>query len=254
MIVCDPTSAAWREPLAEAVQQLTEVDCPAAPSDASAEDTSPALLPQAFAALLDAMQRTQVSVEPPDAAAGSGAAGTSRTTELGEYAVELFDRALTSAHRFAMADVEQTLQLYLVSVASWIARRSGQILSLEPVVDALAQLANRTREPAELVAVYDAMTEISNAVAPALRQDLENTSPGRPWRILHLNRAIVATRTHRADIMEEAFAALVQNLPDDAPGFFSQGMEQMELLNYPSHVRDVMHRYYRQWSARRSLH
>ena len=54
--------------------------------------------------------------------------------------------------------------------------------------------------------------------------------------------------------MEEAFSVLTRALPEDAPGFFSQGMEQMDLLNYPRHVRDVMDRYYRKWSVDRSLH
>ena len=69
-----------------------------------------------------------------------------------------------------------------------------------------------------------------------------------------MNRAIVATRTHQPDVMEEAFTVLVRHLPEDAPGFFNQGMEQMDLLNYPPHVREVMERYYTKWSVKRSLH
>ncbi len=91
-------------------------------------------------------------------------------------------------------------------------------------------------------------------MAPVIQQDLEKTNPGRPWRVLHLNRAIVATRTHQPDVMDEAFALLTQHLPEDAADFFTQGMEQMELLNYPPHVREVMDRYYRKWSVHRSLH
>ena len=92
------------------------------------------------------------------------------------------------------------------------------------------------------------------AVALEKLQALEKSNPGRPWRILHLNRAIVATRTHQPDVMDEAFTLLTECLPEDAPGFFSQGMEQMDLLNYPPHVREVMNRYYRKWSVNRSLH
>ena len=93
-----------------------------------------------------------------------------------------------------------------------------------------------------------------DATAPAIRQDLDKANPGRPWRILHMNRAIVATRTHQPDVMDEAFTVLTEHLPEDAAGFFSQGMEQMDLLNYPPHVREVMDRYYRKWSVNRSLH
>ena len=98
------------------------------------------------------------------------------------------------------------------------------------------------------------MTEIMAATSPMIARDLEIVNPGRPWRLLNLNRAIVATRTHQPDIMEEAFSTLAEQLPNDAPGFFTQGMEQMDLLNYPPQVREVMDRYYRQWSVNRSLH
>ena len=98
------------------------------------------------------------------------------------------------------------------------------------------------------------MSDALRATAPVIQQDIEKTNPGRPWRILHLNRAIVATRTHQPDLMDEAFGDLTRHLPEDAAGFFSQGMEQMELLNYPPHVRAVMDRYYRKWSVNRSLH
>ena len=87
-----------------------------------------------------------------------------------------------------------------------------------------------------------------------IARDLETVNPGRPWRLLNLNRAIVATRTHQPEVMEEAFSALAAQLPDDAPGFFTQGMEQMELLNYPPQVREVMDRYYKKWNVNRSLH
>jgi hypothetical protein len=55
-----------------------------------------------------------------------------------------------------------------------------------------------------------------------IRRDLEKRYPGRPLRILHLNRAIVATRTHRPHIMEKAFSRLIRDLAKGAPGFLSQ--------------------------------
>jgi len=98
------------------------------------------------------------------------------------------------------------------------------------------------------------MNEVVDATADIIRQDLEKTNPGRPWRVLQVNRAIVATRTHQPDVMDTAFESLAANLPEDAQRFFSEGMEQMDLLNYPPHVREVMDRYYRKWSIDRSLH
>jgi hypothetical protein len=54
--------------------------------------------------------------------------------------------------------------------------------------------------------------------------------------------------------MEAAFALLTTNLPEDATRFFSEGMEQMDALDYPAHVRAVMEKYHSQWPANRSLH
>jgi hypothetical protein len=50
--------------------------------------------------------------------------------------------------------------------------------------------------------------------------------------------------------MEPVFDQLVHNIPEDASMFFEQGMQQMEELDYPSNVREVMNRYYRTYSAR----
>ena len=98
------------------------------------------------------------------------------------------------------------------------------------------------------------MGRIIDAVSPLIREDLEKINPGRPWRVLLLNRCIVATRSHDADRMTEAFDFLVDHLPEDAPGFFAAGMQQMEALDYPAHVRRVMEKYHRRWVVNPALH
>jgi hypothetical protein len=54
--------------------------------------------------------------------------------------------------------------------------------------------------------------------------------------------------------MEQAFDSLVEYMPDEAPAFFREGMEQMDVLNYPSQVRVVMELYHEEWCGRRVLH
>ena len=55
--------------------------------------------------------------------------------------------------------------------------------------------------------------------------------------------------------MTGAFDAVVEHLPEDAVRFFEEGMAQMDALDYPSHVRSVMERYYlAQGPAGRTLH
>ena len=79
-------------------------------------------------------------------------------------------------------------------------------------------------------------------------------NPRDPWRLLLINRAIVATRSHNRELMESAFDALLENLPSDAPSFFAEGMEQMAVIDYPDHVRELMKRYYLANAAPRRLH
>ena len=95
------------------------------------------------------------------------------------------------------------------------------------------------------------MGRVAQATANLIKQDLEKNNPGRPWRVLHLNRGIVATRTHNPELMEKVFDDLVRYLPEDAAAFFAEGMQQMEELDYPQHVRQVMHRYFDLWTRPR---
>ncbi len=249
----DPTLAWFQTRVPELLNPLLEAWQTAAPrGDGSNE--APPLLADAFGQLLEAMVRTEASLAAEDGAAGASRATPEDITELGEYAFNLFNATLAWAQRLNLDEVIDGMQELSIALALWIARHGGYLYTAEPVADALALYANRTREPSGLAALYEVMGEVLAAIAPALRQDLEKTNPGRPWRVLNLNRAIVATRTHRPELMEQAFAVLIENLPEDAPQFFSQGMEQMDLLNYPSHVREVMDKYYQQWSVKRSLH
>ncbi len=244
------TADGLRSGLSAPLGELLDAWQQRAPS-AQADSSTPPLLVAAFEQLFDVMARSESAD-----AAGAGAAGVrpEAITEVGEYALELFDQALQWSNRLDLPEVFSAVQAHIIAMACWIAGRGGQLLSLEAVVDALARRANSTQDPGELLALYEAMSAVLQATAETIQQDLEKSNPGRPWRILHLNRAIVATRTHQPDLMEEAFADLTRRLPQDAAGFFSQGMEQMDLLNYPPHVRAVMDRYYRKWSVNRSLH
>ena len=247
MYLPDPTLASLREGLSSSLDELLDRYQLEEPQDKE-ENAAPPLLVDTFQQLFDAMRRTEY-----DTRSGNQPDGDA-VTELGEYALGLFEQTLDWASRLKLPEVHENLQIQTISMARWIGRHGGKIQLLEPVVDALAQQANTTRDPAELLVLYQAMGEVVDNTADVILEDLEKTNPGRPWRVLQMNRAIVATRTHQPDAMDVAFQALVTHLPQDASRFFSEGMEQMDLLNYPPHVREVMDRYYRKWSIDRSLH
>ena len=91
------------------------------------------------------------------------------------------------------------------------------------------------------------------ATASDIAADSDKSDDRRPWRILQLNRAIVATRSYNIELMSRVFDDLIQGLPGDAKDFFREGMRQMQVVQYPARVRAVMTHYF-EALAQNSLH
>ncbi|MGD2082956.1 MAG: hypothetical protein PVF91_08325 [Chromatiales bacterium] len=205
-------------------------------------ETTPRQIAAALAQLFEVLGRwVEVEADPQ----GPG------LDRLAGYGLRLIQQLAGSAALLEMAEVSHEVELQAYPFGVWAARHGAPIRLLDPVVNAVAFLANHTTEPDDLQRLFKGISEILEAVDPEIRGDLE---AGGPWRLLLLNRAIVATRSHQPDLMEAAFAAVVRYLPDDASRFFSEGMEQMDLLDYPSHVRRVMQRYFDRWGAGQRVH
>ena len=85
---------------------------------------------------------------------------------------------------------------------------------------------------------------VARACHVILRHDLDNANPTRPWRVLNINRGIVATRSQDLDVMNAVFSDLILAIPMDAPEFFSEGMSEMVRQNYPEPVCEVMQEFY----------
>jgi hypothetical protein len=218
--------------------------------DADKADHSPAMLEQAMLRLLELLMLV-------DSRSGSDeqlAAHDVDINELGDYAIRLLADLSAVAGSLSMQNESQSLEDLTLPMALWIARHSGEIRSLEPVVNALARLANSEREPSSLAQLYQLAAELCSAANEWLRTDLEKTNPGRPWRLLVMNQAIIATRSHQPALIDEAYRVLTDALPEEAPRFFMGGMQQMVALNYPQEVRRVVEKYYELWSLPRTLH
>jgi hypothetical protein len=212
------------------------------------------LLSEAFRQLVDVMARVEADSRIENGSQKPHRAGGEDITELGEYALKLQENLATLVKQPELADQQDGVAGLTVDLALWVAAHGGRLDSIEALVDALALIANRTTDPGELGQLSTVMGRITGAVSPVIREDLEKINPGRPWRVLLLNRGIVATRSHEPATMEEAFTLLIRYLPEDAAQFFAAGMQQMEALNYPAHVRQVMEKYHRQWTITRTLH
>jgi hypothetical protein len=169
-------------------------------------------------------------------------------SRLGEYGLSMLAELIACAEQLELPDLRLPLDESALAVTDWIMRHDGELRTLEPIVNALAALANRTHERPQLGELERFMARVIQSSAGVARQPHRRGALGQPWRLLHLNRAIVATRTHNPDAMEQAFEDIVRHLPDDAPVFFAEGMEQMVALNYPPQVRAVVSRYYERFT------
>lgn len=173
---------------------------------------------------------------------------------LGSYGQELLDKLIGMAEAAKMNDSVEEMEQLALPIAAWVARNGGELKNLPPMVNALAYLANNLQSPEDMAQLCDLMNKLIEAVSPSVFEDEDPTDNNRPWRVLLLNRAIVATRSHSVKLIEPAYDSIVELLPIDAPSFFEEGIQQMDILGYPEHVRDIMNHYYLLHSVSRTLH
>jgi hypothetical protein len=230
--------------VAEHISELT-----ATAADPASDETPEQLL-AGMEKAIDVMERADADTAArPDKAVLSAA----EITEIGDYAMGLLS-AIVERVENASGHQNRDLSRLAIPIALWIARQGGHINRLELVVNSLAAWANELQDTVQISELARVIREIIDAASDKLRRDLEQTNPMRPWRIINLNYGIVATRSHDPELMDEAFAVLVENLPQDARSFFREGMQQMDIVGYPDEVREVVARYDRMWGSGNTLH
>jgi hypothetical protein len=199
---------------------------------------------------IDVMQRADADT------AATGEARVLRSneiSEIGDYALDLLGE-ITARLESVTSQRNRELISLAVPVALWIGRHGGRIRQLELAVNSLASYANEISDTVQLAELARTIREIIDYSADEIRQDIEQTNPMRPWRILNLNYGIVATRSHNPGLIEQAYDVLVKNLPHDARQFFREGMQQMDIIGYPPEVRAVVEKYNSMWGSDSTLH
>jgi hypothetical protein len=217
-------------------------------------DTTPELLVKAADGLLDILHKLEPNHNFGEQPVDAPVFLANDLQNLGDYGIQLMTDLALWAQALNLSESLSELRMATFALTWWIVQHGGELSRLESVVDTLAFVANSIKAPHELERLFAAASEIMESVSPAISQDLDQSNPGRPWRILVLNRAIIATRSHNPALMELAFQSLGELLPEDAPSFFREGMEQMNALNYPDHVRKVMEKHYQLWCTPKTLH
>ena len=171
-----------------------------------------------------------------------------------EHGLRLIVQLAELAQRLGLLQQARALEQLSLPLSCWMLRHGCELPHPEPVVNAMALLANSLRQPEHLAELFGLMNEVMAGIGIERALEMESSHPTRPWRVLLLNRAIVATRSRQPTLMEEAFETVVEQLREDAPDFFREGMGQMEALDYPPEVREVMQRYFEAWCVGQRLH
>jgi len=201
--------------------------------------------------LADALRKLFQVFEELDAKNGvTGALPYNDPSELGEHAILLAADLVHWAERLQLPQAKSDIEKIAVGIALWVARHGGEIRELETVVNGFAASANTTTADEALRALFRATKAVLEHAAPAIKADLDQANPGRPWRVLNFNFAIVATRIQDAQLMHEAFDTLSRNLPQDAPAFFEEGLKQSDKPVYGPVVKNLMQEYFARWTVR----
>ena len=216
---------------------------------ADADETPPDVLVDALTDAIDAVRCQSQGDQ-----GGTDAGVNRQLARLCNHGIDLLARLSAQAGRLGRGDLAADWEQLTLPYACCAARRGGEIGQLEPVANAAANLASRLQDPRELEVLHGMLDEIVQAVSPRVSEAAPPSEAGRAWRVLILNRAIVASRTLKPSLMQAAFVALVEQMPDAAPDFFREGMAQMQSLDYPAPVKDLLRRYYETWCQPRQLH
>lgn len=174
-------------------------------------------------------------------------------TRLGDTGLLVLAELTQMSQQLGIPQLKSELDRVAVTAGDWIMRHKGQIRTLEPIVNGLAIMANELHEARSLEDMANFMAKVMESTEPTIVADTDKSDSGRPWRVLHLNRAIVATRSHNTELMAQVFDDLIQELPEDASDFFREGMRQMEVVDYPAKVKAVMSHYF-QGVSQHALH
>lgn len=234
--------------LREQFRELAAQVCEAwdASSHAATEVDTPRLLRDALLQLADMLAHVEGAASDPEA-------NPAEINTLGEYGLHLLEEQSQLAASLDQATLANQIEQQCLPFALWIARHGGEIRHLAPVVNALAHYANMASHPQTMGHLYTCCCELIEAASPACEEQ-PSRGAQHPWRLLLLNRAIVATRSHNPELMEAAFDAIVDHLPGEAHRFFAEGMEQMAVIDYPDTVRDVVRRYFLAHGIPQRLH
>ena len=170
-------------------------------------------------------------------------------SQIGEQTIHCLIELASLAEQINLPKEKALMEETAFSVAHWVILHKGEIRSLEELVNILAAKANRTNDKIILTSLFHVINDVIEHSSPELKNDPDKSNPGRPWRMLNFNFAIVATRTMDKELMIKAFDTLGLNLPEDCPKFFEEGLIQSEKTEYGPEIKTMMAEYFKKWAT-----
>ncbi len=216
--------------------------------EANRPTPAPSIAPDQLSQAIEQFMRLLIQI---DREAVESTPVTEDISRLGDYGMTLFNNLLDWAKQLALEQARRELDAATLLAAEWILRHRGELRTLDPLIGAFAHAIHNTRQPSVLEQFARLMGRVAEASAHLIKQDLDKTDPNRPWRLLHLYRGIAAMRSHNPRLMEEIFDEFVRRLPEDAPGFFAESMQQVATQSFPEPVCAVIGRYFERWTRPR---
>lgn len=165
-------------------------------------------------------------------------------TDIGDHGFTLLLKLIDLMEKLDLPHKRKEIEQISLIFARWIIQHQGRLNHIEPVVNAFAHAANAMQDKRSLTQLVKLMDMVVDASSDDIKHDLDSANLYRPWRLLHINRGIVATRTNDTQIMKKVFDELILYLPHEASNFFNEAMQEMEALDYPPNVRRVIEEYY----------
>ncbi len=170
-------------------------------------------------------------------------------SQIGEDTINCLIELATWAERLELHQEKAMLEEIALAASHWTIRHQGEIRSLEAIVNVLATKANRNSDQVILISLFHVLNDLIAHASSELKNDSDKSDASRPWRMLHFNLAIVATRTLNKELMINAFDTLGRNLPEDCPDFFEEGLKQSEKAAYGPEIKTMMAEYFKKWTT-----
>lgn len=200
---------------------------------------------QAFDHLMQALQQFfDVTSSVNEQARENHAITHEEATDIGDHGFTLLLKLIDLMEKLDLPRQRKEIEQISLIFARWIIQHQGRLNHIEPIVNAFAHSANTMQDKRSLTLLVELMGMVVDASSDDIKHDLDSSNLYRPWRLLLINRGIVATRTHNTQIMKKVFDELILYLPHEAASFFNEAMQEMVTLDYPPNVRSVIEEYH----------